>query len=126
MDLYSGRWHGKPLVGNEFVLSADEKTRIQARRRVHPRRVARDRRGQRVEHEYERKGAWAYMAAWDVHRARLFGRVEQSTGIERFDRWSTKSCVANRIGLRSVCSGSGTVDLRTIVRLSRTTSRPVP
>ena len=28
----------------------------------------------RVEHEYERRGALAYLAAWDVHRARLFGR----------------------------------------------------
>jgi hypothetical protein len=29
----------------------------------------------RVEHEYKRKGALAYLAAWDVHRARLFGRL---------------------------------------------------
>jgi hypothetical protein len=40
----------------------------------------------RVEHEYERGGALAYLAAWDVHRARLFGRCELSTGIEPFDR----------------------------------------
>lgn len=86
LDLYAGYWHGKPLGERDFVLSADEKTSIQARRRLHPRRVARDRRGQRVEHEYERMGAWAYMAAWDVHRARLFGRVEEKTGIEPFDR----------------------------------------
>jgi hypothetical protein len=40
----------------------------------------------RVEHEYERQGALAYLAAWDVHRARLFGRCESSTGIEPFGR----------------------------------------
>jgi hypothetical protein len=40
----------------------------------------------RVEHEYERRGALAYLAAWDVHHARLFGRCEASTGIEPFDR----------------------------------------
>jgi len=40
----------------------------------------------RVEHEYERGGALAYLAAWDVHHARLFGRCEPSTGIEPFDR----------------------------------------
>lgn len=40
----------------------------------------------RVEHEYPRCGAWAYMAALDVHRAKLFGRCEQTTGIEPFDR----------------------------------------
>jgi hypothetical protein len=86
LDLYAGYWHGKPLGEDDFVLSADEKTSIQARRRLHRRCVARDGRGQRVEHEYERMGAWAYMAAWDVHQARVFGRVEEKTGIEPFGR----------------------------------------
>lgn len=86
LDLYAGYWHGKPLGEGDFVLSADEKTSIQARRRLHRRCVARDGRGQRVEHEYERMGAWAYMAAWDVHQARVFGRVEEKTGIEPFGR----------------------------------------
>ncbi len=40
----------------------------------------------RVEHEYERGGALAYLACWDVHQARLFGRCEPSTGIEPFGR----------------------------------------
>jgi hypothetical protein len=40
----------------------------------------------RVEHEYARKGAWAYLAAWDVHRARIFGRCEDKTGIAPFER----------------------------------------
>ena len=39
-----------------------------------------------VEHEYERRGAWAYLAAWDVHRAKVFGRCEPTTGIAPFDR----------------------------------------
>ncbi len=39
-----------------------------------------------MEHEYERGGAWAYLAAWDVHRAKLFGRCEPTTGIEPFQR----------------------------------------
>ncbi len=39
-----------------------------------------------VEHEYERGGAWAYLAAWDVHRAKVFGRCEATTGIAPFDR----------------------------------------
>jgi hypothetical protein len=86
LDLYAGYWHGKPLGEDDFVLSADEKTSIQARRRLHRRCVARDGRGQRVDHEYERMGAWAYMAAWDVHQARVFGRVEEKTGIEPFGR----------------------------------------
>jgi hypothetical protein len=39
-----------------------------------------------VEHEYARAGAWAYLAAWDVHRAALFGRCEAKTGIAPFER----------------------------------------
>jgi hypothetical protein len=31
-------------------------------------------------------GPLAYLAAWDVHHARLFGRCEPSTGIEPFGR----------------------------------------
>jgi len=31
-------------------------------------------------------GAWVYVAAWDVHRARLFGRCEARSGIAAFDR----------------------------------------
>jgi hypothetical protein len=40
----------------------------------------------RVEHEYERKGALAYLAAWDVGRAKVFGRCETKSGIKAFDR----------------------------------------
>jgi hypothetical protein len=40
----------------------------------------------RVEHEYVRKGAWAYLAAWDVHQARVLGRCERKTGIAPFGR----------------------------------------
>jgi len=39
-----------------------------------------------VEHEYERKGAWAYLAAWDVRRAKIFGRCELHSGIAPFER----------------------------------------
>jgi DDE superfamily endonuclease len=40
----------------------------------------------RVEHEYDRGGALAYLAAWDVHRGRVFGRCEPTTGIAPFGR----------------------------------------
>ena len=36
LDLYAGHWEGQPLHEDEFVLSADEKTSIQARIRKHP------------------------------------------------------------------------------------------
>lgn len=86
LDLYQGKWKGRGLRKDEFVISADEKTSIQARIRLHETEIVADGRGQRVEHEYERGGAWAYMAALDVHRARVFGRVEKSNGIEPFQR----------------------------------------
>jgi hypothetical protein len=36
LDLYACRWHGRPLSADKYVLSADEKTSIQARRRLQP------------------------------------------------------------------------------------------
>jgi hypothetical protein len=65
---------------------ADEKTSIQARARIHDGSPPAPGRARRVEHEYERRGALAYLAAWDVHRAQVFGRCESSTGIAPFGR----------------------------------------
>jgi hypothetical protein len=86
LDLYAREWKGRRLKDDEFVLSADEKTSIQARRRKHPTRPPRPGTPTRVEHEYARSGAWAYLASLDVHRARLFGRCERTIGIAPFDR----------------------------------------
>jgi len=86
LDLYEGVWEGRQLTARDFVISADEKTSIQARRRIHPTRPPRPGQPMRVEHEYERKGAWAYLAAWDVRRAKVFGRCEPTTGIAPFGR----------------------------------------
>jgi hypothetical protein len=86
LDLYARQWAGRPLHAEDFVLCADEKTSIQARVRCHPTRPPQPGAPMRVEHEYARGGAWAYLAAWDVHRAKLFGRCEATTGIAPFDR----------------------------------------
>lgn len=86
LDLYGRRFEGKRLRADEFVISADEKTSIQARCRCHPTLAASASRAMRVEHEYKRGGALQYLAAWDVHRARLFGRCEPKTGIAPFAR----------------------------------------
>jgi hypothetical protein len=40
----------------------------------------------RVEPEYFREGAGTYLAAWDVHRAKLFGHGEKKNGIAPTDR----------------------------------------
>jgi hypothetical protein len=86
LDLYERIWKGRALKDDEFVLSADEKTSIQARARIHPTLPAQPGSVMKVEHEYQRCGAWAYLAALDVHRAKLFGRCEQKTGIVPFER----------------------------------------
>lgn len=86
LDLYEGKWQGKPLHPKDCVLSTDEKTSIQARKRIHQTLRPGPGRPMRVEHEYERKGAWAYFAAWDVRRAKVHGRCEKQTGIAPFER----------------------------------------
>jgi transposase len=86
LDLYDRSFQGQRLGADEYVISADEKTSIQARCRCHPTLPPGVARSMRVEHEYERGGALAYLAAWDVHQARLFGRCEPSTGIQPFGR----------------------------------------
>jgi hypothetical protein len=86
LDLYQRRWRGTALGPRDYVLSTDEKTSIQARRRKYQSLAPAPGRPLRVEHEYARAGALAYLAAWDVHRARLFGRCERKTGIAPFER----------------------------------------
>ena len=79
-------WDREPLQSSEFVLSAEEKTSVQARRRKQPTLPPAPGRPRRVEHEYFREGAWSYLAAWDVHRAKLFCLCEKKTGIAATDR----------------------------------------
>jgi len=86
LDLYARTWQGELLGEGEFVVCADEKTSIQARCRCHPTLPPGKARMMRVEHEYERKGALQYLAGYDVHRARVIGRMEPTTGIEPFGR----------------------------------------
>ncbi len=86
LDLYQGVWEGQPLRSDEFVLSADEKTSIQARQRRHPSLPPRAHSPLKIEHEYRRLGSWAYLAAWDVHRAKIYGRCESRSTIATFDR----------------------------------------
>jgi hypothetical protein len=86
LDLYARLWEGEPLQNSEFVISADEKTSIQARRRKQPTLPPAAGRPMRIEHKYFHEGAWTDLAAWDVHRAKLFGRCEKNSGIASTDR----------------------------------------
>jgi transposase len=86
LDLYERIWEGVSLGADDFVMCLDEKTSIQARRRKQPTLPPASDRATRVEHEYFRDGAWTYLAAWDVHRAKVFGRCEIKSGIAPVDR----------------------------------------
>ena len=86
LDLYARRFEGRLLHPGEFVISADEKSQLQALGRRHPTVPTGPGRPALCEFEYCRGGTLAYLAAWDVHHARLFDRVEPKTGIEPFGR----------------------------------------
>ncbi len=93
LDLYEGRWEGKLLHPGEFVISADEKTQLQALGRKHATLAPAPGRPMLVEHEYERGGTLAYLAALDIgrrgkssRRPRIFGRCEPRAGKDPFDR----------------------------------------
>ena len=90
LDLYDRTWDGTPLGRNDYVISADEKTSIQARCRCHPTLPAGKARQIRVNHDYHRRGAVAYLAAYDVHRGKVFGRGENTTGIAAFTNLATQ------------------------------------
>jgi len=86
LDLYQGEWAKEPLGPDDYVISADEKTSIQARKRVAPGTPPAPGCRRKVEAEYERMGALAYLAAWDVRRAKVFGLCTPTTGIDYFQR----------------------------------------
>lgn len=84
LDLYARTWCGHDLGEDEYVISADEKSQLQALRRRHPDRPPGPGRTRRVEFEYTRGGTLAYFAAYDVHHARVLGRIAPKTGIVPF------------------------------------------
>lgn len=84
LDLYARVWDGEALGSNDYVISADEKSQLQALRRCHRGLACGPGRSARVEFEYERGGTLAYFGAYDVHHARLCGRIAERTGIVPF------------------------------------------
>ena len=72
------------LSDDGYVICPDEKPSFSGAHATEPPRPAQP---MRVEHEYARAGALAYLAAWDARHARIFGRCEPKTGITSFDRF---------------------------------------
>jgi transposase len=84
LDLYDRHWEGRRLRPDEYVISADEKSQLQALRRRHHDLPPGTERTRRVEFEYYRGGTLAYLAALDVHHATVIGRCAPTTGIVPF------------------------------------------
>lgn len=84
LDLYDRRWKGRRLRPDEYVISADEKSQLQALHRRHDDLPPGPERPRRVEFEYSRGGTLAYLAALDVHHANVMGRCAPTTGIVPF------------------------------------------
>lgn len=84
LDLYQGLYQGRPLGPGDRILSVDAKPSIQARGRIHPTVAARRGQPARVEHEYDRNGALALLAALDVHTGQVVAATPPATGIKPF------------------------------------------
>ena len=132
LDLYARRFDDTPLRCDEFVISADEKTSIQARIRRHATLPPAPGRRRRVEHEYDRGGALQYLAAWDVRAEVSWGVAKARTGIEPFGRLvrqvMTRS-TAPRTGGATCgvrCSGWWTTARRTAARRPASGSKTGP
>jgi transposase len=84
LGLYQGYYQGKRLRPGDRILSVDAKPSIQARGRCRPTSPARSGRPVRVEHEYQRQGALALLAALDVRTGEVFASTPTTTGIAPF------------------------------------------
>ncbi|MFG2250955.1 IS630 family transposase [Spirillospora sp. NPDC048823] len=124
LDLYARVFDGVRLGDDEYVISSDEKTSIQARCRCHPTLPPGTSRTMRVEHEYDRGGALAYLAAYDVHHAQVIGLCSETTGIDPFtdlvDEVMTRQpCASARRVFWIVDNGSSHRGQAAIDRLTR-------
>jgi len=84
LDLYQGYYRGKRLRPGDQIICVDAKPSIQARRRCCPTRAPARGRPGRVEHEYERRGALALLAALDVRTGKVSAATSATTGITPF------------------------------------------
>jgi transposase len=130
LDLYARQWGGQPLGPDDYVISADEKSQLQALHRRHRGQPPAPGRTRRVEFEYRRGGTLAYFAAYDVHQARVLGQIAPKTGIEPFEKlvahvMTTEPYASARRVFWVVDNGSSHNGARSIERCKRP-GRPRP
>jgi hypothetical protein len=87
LDLYARQWEGEPLEDDEFAISADEMSSIQARRGKHSTGACRPRGTMQVEHEYFRCGAWTYIAGLDVHMPGSLAAARSKPALSLLTDW---------------------------------------
>ena len=122
LDLYAKRFEGRRLHPGEYVICADEKSQLQALARRHATVPAAAGRPALVEFEYKRGGTLAYLAAWDVHHARIFGRCQPKRVIEAMPArpekvMSTEPYASAKTVFWIVDNGSSHAGQRSIARL---------
>ncbi|MBA3529836.1 MAG: IS630 family transposase [Propionibacteriaceae bacterium] len=124
LDLYDRTFEGVELGEDEYVISADEKSQLQALQRRHPELPSGPGRARRVEFEYRRGGTLAYFAAYDVHHAHVIGTIAPTTGIAPFGElvdkvMSTEPYASARRVFWVVDNGSSHNGQRSIERMER-------
>lgn len=125
LDLYSRVWDGEPLGPDDYVISADEKSQLQALSRRHPDLPPGPGRPRRQEFEYRRGGTLAYFAGYDVHHARVLGLCAPKTGIQPFEDlveqvMTTEPYASARRVFWVVDNGSSHNGVRSIERMNTT------
>ena len=78
LDLYHGKWEGEPLGPEDVVVSLDEKTCIQAFRRLERTAPPAPGKPMRVQFEYERLGVAIYLAALNLGTGRVYGNLVEA------------------------------------------------
>ena len=122
LNLYARQWQGQPLGPDDYVISADEKSQLQALHRRHRGQPPAPGRTRRVEFEYHRGGTLAYFAAYDVHHARVLAQIAPKTGIEPFEKlvaqvMTTEPYASARRVFWVVDNGSSHNGMRSIQRM---------
>ena len=86
LDLYARIWQGKPCIALSLLSPQMKKPVFKHDAVSSPVSRLPPADARWVEHEYFGEGAWTYLAAGDVHHAKLFGYCEKKTGIAPTDR----------------------------------------
>jgi hypothetical protein len=115
LDLYHGIWNGKRLRPNDYVISADEKTSIQARNRNGLHTAPASGRSQRIEFEYQRAGALAYIDGMFEEQKSL-DYVHKALVSKSIIAWLIWSCNKSLIVRLTVYIGLPTMDRLTVAK----------